>query len=66
MTMSSMFYDLVELKKLISPKVNTTNGKGSSMISLSPEKKQQQERFLETLISQGDSIKATSKEFGGG
>ncbi len=39
MTMSSMFYDLVELKTLISPKVNTTNGKGSSMISLSPEKK---------------------------
>jgi hypothetical protein len=63
-TMESVPNALVELKTpLIGTIANTTSEGGSTAISLSLEKKQEQESCIETLVSQGYSIEATTNEY---
>ena len=63
-TMKSIPNALVEFKTpLIGTIANTTNEEGSTAISLSLEKKQEQESCIETLISQGYSLEATTNEY---
>ena len=63
-TMESIPNALVELKTpSICTIANTTNEGGSTAISLSLEKKQEQEVCIETLVSQGYSIEATTNEY---
>jgi hypothetical protein len=64
MTMRSIPDALVEFNTPLAGTIaNTTDQGGSAAISLSLEKKQQQEGCIETLISQGYSIEATSNGY---
>ena len=55
---------LVEFKTPLAGIVaNTTDQWGSTAISLSLEKKQEQESCIETLVSQRYSIEATTNEY---